>query len=71
MDHNANDLLLRALRYTTPCIITNSKTGWVDYTCKKYMPETWKTLKKEKIKVISAREQFQNLHQKMTMNGRN
>lgn len=57
-----NDTLLRALRYASPYIVTNSNIGWVDYSCKKYMPDTWKTLQREKIRVISARDMYQKKH---------
>lgn len=62
MDLCANGLLLRSLRYARPWIVTNSKAGWVEYTCQKYMPETWRTIVGHKIRVASAREMHEKEH---------
>ena len=38
-------------------IITNSEPGWVEYSCKRFFPDTFDLLKK--IKIISARELYE------------
>ena len=58
MDKSANELILKASRFTNPIIVTNSQYGWVDFTSKTYMPETWKTLNSQQIKIVSAREMY-------------
>lgn len=62
MDITSNALINKALRFTKPVIVTNSCLGWVDFTCRLYMPETWKTLNENHIKIFSAREMFHREH---------
>lgn len=45
-----------------PVIVTSSKEGWVDSCLQNLMPDTLKTIKKFKIRVESARQQYSEDH---------
>ncbi|KAF8822249.1 hypothetical protein IE077_000712 [Cardiosporidium cionae] len=56
---NFGELLLKlALKLGKVFIITNAREGWVEFSCKKYVPQLWTVL--EKIPVISARHFYEN-----------
>ena len=50
------DLLELAGKLGSVCIITNSEHGWVELSCKKYIPSVWDTL--QKYTIISARSAY-------------
>ena len=49
-------------------IITNSEPGWVEYSCKRFFPDTYDLL--SKIKIISARGLYEKIFQKNLKNGK-
>ena len=51
-------LLERAITCGNFIIITNSDAGWVEVSCKKFLPEIVPLL--SKIKILSARSSFQS-----------
>lgn len=51
------NLLLRAQRQGRVVIITNAETGWVELSCKKFMPKAWATV--STIRVLSARSTYE------------
>lgn len=53
-------LLNRAVQHGTCIIITNAETGWVELSCKKFMPKVLPCL--TKIRVLSARSNFESLY---------
>lgn len=53
-------LLDRALRCGPVVIITNAETGWVELSCKKFIPRVQAIL--PRVKVISARSTFEALY---------
>lgn len=53
-------LLNRATQHGTCIIITNAETGWVELSCKKFMPKVLPCL--QKIRVLSARSNFESLY---------
>lgn len=50
-------LLMRAKRQGRVAIITNAETGWVELSCKKFMPKAWATV--SSIRVLSARSTYE------------
>ena len=50
-------LLTKCIDKGDTYIITNSEHGWVEYSCKRFFPDTFDLLKK--IKIISARELYE------------
>ena len=60
MDRTSNSLLKKVMRYTAPVIVTNSKAGWVDDSCQRFMPDTLSTLNQHQVKVVSARDMYQD-----------
>lgn len=53
-------LLTRASRFGTVIVITNAETGWVELSCKKFMPRVLSVL--SKVRVLSARSTFECLY---------
>ncbi len=53
-------LLQRATMHGTCIIITNAETGWVELSCKKFMPRVLPCL--HNIRVLSARSTFEALY---------
>lgn len=53
-------LINRATAYGTCIIITNAETGWVELSCKKFMPRVLPLL--TRIRVLSARSTFEALY---------
>ena len=51
-------LLTLAVEKSDTYIITNSEPGWVEYSCKRFFPNTFSLL--NKIKIISARGLYEN-----------
>jgi len=53
-------LLARGMAHGNVIIITNAETGWVELSCKKFMPRVLPFL--EKLRVLSARSAFEALY---------
>jgi len=53
-------LLERALKCGTVIIITNAEAGWVEMSCRRFIPRCLPVV--SKIKVLSARSSFEGLH---------
>lgn len=53
-------LLNRASEFGTCVIITNAETGWVELSCKKFMPRVVPML--ARLKVLSARSTFETFY---------
>jgi len=52
-------LLQRALTFGTCIVITNAETGWVELSCKKFLPRVLPVL--SRLRVLSARSTFEAL----------
>jgi len=59
IEANAKKLLQQAMMVGSTFIITNAAPGWVEYTCRKYLPGLVETLRH--IRVISARGKYEAL----------
>jgi len=46
--------------YGMVIIVTNADKGWVELSCKEFLPKTWKVLKENAILIISARYLYAN-----------
>lgn len=53
-------LLERALRCGLVVIITNAETGWVELSCRRFLPRCLPLV--SSIRVVSARSTFEALH---------
>lgn len=53
-------LLTRAVKYGSVLIITNAETGWVELSCKKFMPRVLPYL--QNLRILSARSTFEALY---------
>lgn len=53
-------LLQRAVLYGRVIVITNAETGWVELSCKKFMPRVMPYL--QKLRVLSARSTFETYY---------
>lgn len=60
LEDSVNALLERALRCGSVVIITNAETGWVELSCRKFLPRCLPLV--SAIKVVSARSTFEALH---------
>jgi len=60
LDDASAKLLVRAVGYGDTFIITNSAEGWVQYSSKLFMPKTHDVIVEKKIKVISARTDYES-----------
>lgn len=56
----AKDMLEKALESGNTYIITNAKTGWVEYSAAKWIPELLPTLRR--VTVISARDKYERYY---------
>jgi len=54
-------LLVKASQMGHCFIITNAMTGWVEYSCARYLPALLPTLEKN-VKIISARSRYEELY---------
>jgi hypothetical protein len=50
---------LKSCEFGDPLIITNAAKNWVEYSSRLFMPKTHETLIKKKIKIISARSNYE------------
>jgi hypothetical protein len=50
----------KAKAYGNLYIITNAAKGWVEYSSKLYLPQTFKFLNSQKVDVMSARSAFED-----------
>lgn len=57
LEKNVKSILEKAIEKGDTYIITNSESGWVEFTCKKYFPNVTHLL--TKIKIISARDLYE------------
>lgn len=62
LDAVVSRLLLKALRAGTAYIITNSQKNWVQYTSEMYLPLTHELIKSNKINVVSARAEYEEIY---------
>jgi hypothetical protein len=60
LEDSVNALLDRALGCGTVVIITNAETGWVELSCRKFLPRCLGIV--SRIRVVSARSTFEALH---------
>lgn len=52
-------MLNTACTYGDPLIITNAAKGWVEYSSKHFLPRVHATLREKKIRIISARSNYE------------
>jgi len=57
LDKTVTQILTEAINLSDTYIITNSEPGWVEYSAKRFYPETFKLL--SSIKIVSARGEFE------------
>jgi hypothetical protein len=60
LEESVASLMERALACGNVVIITNAETGWVELSCKKFMPRVQSFL--TRVKVLSARSTFESLY---------
>lgn len=60
IEKEVTSLLQTAKQHGDVCIITNAETGWVELSCKKFMPNVWTVVRD--ISVCSARSSYEHLH---------
>lgn len=56
----AKDMLEKAIASGNTYIITNAKTGWVEYSAARWVPELLPTLRR--VRVISARDKYEQFY---------
>ena len=55
--------LYKIIQFGDTFIVTNSELSWVQYSCQKFFPLLYKNqILKNKIKIFSAREKYENLY---------
>lgn len=62
IDKYATKLLQKAARVGKACIITNATKNWVETSSEVYLPMTYETIIKNRISVISARAEYEDLY---------
>lgn len=60
LEESVAALLERALRCGSVVIITNAETGWVELSCRRFLPRCVPVV--SRIRVISARSTYETLH---------
>lgn len=62
LDEASSVLLASCSKYATPYIVTNAAAGWVEYSSRLFLPQTYKILLANKVKIISARSNYEGAH---------
>lgn len=62
IDGSVVKLLQKAVRVGITYIITNAVKNWVEMSCEKCLPMTYKFIKSSQISVISARSEYEKLY---------
>lgn len=58
VDKTASNLILKATELGDLYIITNAVFGWVQFSAKKFLPETYRVIMERKVTIMSARLLF-------------
>ena len=62
LDETAFNLLSESSKFGDVFIITNAALGWVEYSSKIFLQRTHKFLIENDIKIISARQGYENIY---------